>query len=336
MLVAAKMQISTLLNRLSNEDHEATLQLVYDLLSQTVAISRSLTAELSPPVLYDIGLGPALMWLARSQFEKQGLQVEVLFDPSGEPRLEDMRVFLFDAIREILFNVVKHSGVKKARVECFRGSDDLIRVVVSDEGKGFDPANLKMGERSEGLGLFSIQQRLKHMGGRMEIDSAPDSGTRITIVGPQFPMVQKKPSPTANSKSPGSPAEASARAGKIRVVLADDHHIIRDGLARVLRAEPDIEVVGEAANGAQAINLARSLSPDIVVMDVSMPVLSGIEATAEILRDMPDVKVIGLSMHEEGDVSSAIRQAGAAAYVTKGGSPEALVKAIHKVAGGKS
>jgi DNA-binding NarL/FixJ family response regulator len=120
--------------------------------------------------------------------------------------------------------------------------------------------------------------------------------------------------------------------GKIRVVIADDHHIMRQGLAGLLRSESDIEVVGEAANGAQAINLARSLHPDIVVMDVSMPVLTGIEATTEILRDMPEIKVIGLSMHEEGEISSAMRQAGAVAYVTKGSAPVTLVAAIRKAA----
>jgi DNA-binding NarL/FixJ family response regulator len=109
----------------------------------------------------------------------------------------------------------------------------------------------------------------------------------------------------------------------------------RQGLAGLLRTEPDIEIVGEASNGAQAINLARLHRPDVVVMDVSMPVLNGVEATAEIQRDKPGIKVIGLSMHEEGELSSAIRQAGAVAYVPKGGAPEALVVAIRKAAGGK-
>ena len=94
--------------------------------------------------------------------------------------------------------------------------------------------------------------------------------------------------------------------------------------------EPNIEIVGEASNGAQAVYFARSLRPDIVVMDVSMPVLDGIEATAEIHRDLPDVQVIGLSVHDKGRLSSSICQAGAVAYVTKGGPMEELIDAIHK------
>ncbi len=334
LLVAAKMQTSTLLNRQPNEDLESTAKLVYEMLSQTLSASRSLTTELTPPVLNDIGLGPALQWLARNLLEKHGLKVEMAFDPQAEPRIEELRIFLFDAVREILFNTIKHSGVTAARVECSRGADDLLHIVISDTGKGFDPTGIASGEKkTEGFGLFSIQQRLKHLGGRMEIRSNRYHGTQITIIGPPLPALKSEPSIEKQALPPVAEAPES---GKIRVILADDHHIIRDGLARVLRSEPDIDVVGEAANGVQAINLARLLHPDVLVMDVSMPVLNGVEATVEVHRDMPDIKIIGLSMHEEGELSSAIRHAGAVAYVTKGGPPEALITAIRKVANGLS
>lgn len=334
ILVAAKLQNSTVINRQQNDAVKASARLVSDLIDQTIAVSRNLTAELTPPVLYDAGLGPALLWLSRNLLDKHGLEVEVTFDPSGEPRVEDLRIFLFDAIREILFNVIKHSGVQRADIKCLRGRDDRVHVVISDQGKGFDPSRLQTGERSEGFGLFSIQQRLRHLGGRLEIDSVPGQGTRITILTPPFSAVKPLPLSTIEKTSRVTPT-GTLNDGKIRVVLADDHHIIRQGLAGLLRVEPDIEIVGEAANGAQAINLARSLQPDVVVMDVSMPVLNGIEATAEIHRDFPNIQVIGLSMHEEGELSSAIRQAGAVAYVTKGGPPEALVAAIRKAVGNK-
>jgi len=168
------------------------------------------------------------------------------------------------------------------------------------------------------------------MGGRVEIESSPGSGTRITLVGPppsvSLPIFQ----PIPPQDQTGESSATGASTDVIRVVLADDHHIIRQGLASLLRAEPDIEVVGEASNGMEAVKLARSLQPDIVVMDVSMPVLGGVDATVEIGRDMPSIRVIGLSMHEEGEISSAIQMAGAVAYVTKGGPPKSLVEAIRK------
>ena len=332
LLVAAKLQTSTLLNRQADEDLAATAKLVYEMLGQTLAATRALTAELSPPILHDMGLGPALQWLARNFLEKHELKVEISFDPSGEPHDENVRVFLFDAIREILSNVVKHSGVKEARLECYRGKDERLRVIVSDKGVGFDRENLEYSE-PQGFGFFSIQQRLHHMGGSLEIETAPGQGARITLIGPAPPRIERDADALSKQSQAGVPAEEASSAGKIRVVLADDHNIVRQGLVSILRMERDIEVVGEASNGAQAVNMARSLHPDVVVMDVSMPVLNGIEATIEIHRDMPDIKIIGLSMHEEGELSSAIRQAGAVGYVIKAGSPKALVTAIHKAVG---
>jgi PAS domain S-box-containing protein len=330
MLVAAKLQTSALMNRQSSEDPTASAKLIYDLLDQTLAASRTLTAELSPPILQDGGLGPALQWLARSFLEKHELRVEIDFDASAEPRVEDVRIFLFDAVREILFNVVKHAGIKKAHLEGCRGEDGRIRITVSDAGHGFNPARLQTGQKWEGLGLFSIQQRLSHLGGSMEVRSSPHRGTQITLIAPQPPTDRQEQKAAGKTRQPAGMIAAIPKPGKIRVVLADDHHIIRQGLAGLLRMEPDIDVVGEASNGAQAINLARSLRPNVVVMDVSMPVVNGIEATMEIHRDFPEIKVIGLSMHEEAELSAEIHKAGAVAYVAKGGPPEALVEAIRK------
>lgn len=331
MLVAAKLQTSILVNRQQDEDLATSARLVRDLLDKTLSTSRTLTAELSPPILYDGGLGPGIQWLARNFFEKHRLKVDVLFDPSGEPVVEDVRIFLFDAVREILFNVVKHSGVKEARVECSRGKDERVRATVSDSGKGFDLTLWQGVGKTEGFGLFSIQQRIRHMGGELDIDSAPGRGTRITVIGPPRPKLRQERDAVAPPQPP-LVAEEFEKTNKIRIILADDHHMMRNGLASLLRLQPDLEIVGEASNGLEAINQARSLRPDVVVMDVSMPVLNGIEATAEIHRGLPEVQVIGLSMHEEGELSHAMSQAGAVAYVTKGGPPEALIEAIRKAA----
>jgi two-component system, NarL family, response regulator NreC len=130
----------------------------------------------------------------------------------------------------------------------------------------------------------------------------------------------------------GIGAAGSANGQKLRVLLADDHAVMRDGLARLLQTQPDMEAVGQASDGIQAVEMALHLRPDVVVMDVNMPQLNGMEATYQILSQLPTVRVIGLSMYEEGDVAGAMRQAGAAAYLAKTSPPEALLAAIRAAA----
>ena len=115
---------------------------------------------------------------------------------------------------------------------------------------------------------------------------------------------------------------------KIRVLLVDDHKILREGLAGLLRTQPDIDVIGEADDGETAVNLARDLLPDVVVMDVSMPNVNGIAATHRISVERPDVRIVALSLHESAQLAAALMEAGAAAYLTKGGSSDELIAAI--------
>jgi DNA-binding NarL/FixJ family response regulator len=122
----------------------------------------------------------------------------------------------------------------------------------------------------------------------------------------------------------------------IKIILADDHAILRDGLRAILQGEADLKVIGEAANGRQAIKVAQKLCPDIVVMDVGMPDLNGVEATRQILAADPKVKVIALSAYSEKQFVLAMLEAGAVGYLIKAAASEELVRAIRTVWAGQA
>lgn len=115
---------------------------------------------------------------------------------------------------------------------------------------------------------------------------------------------------------------------KIRILIADDHSIVREGVRMILTSQEDFEVVGEAANGREAVDEARKLRPDVVVMDISMPDVSGIEATRRIRSELPTVQVMGLTMHEDESYVFELLKAGAAGYVLKRAAAEDLVAAV--------
>jgi two-component system response regulator NreC len=118
---------------------------------------------------------------------------------------------------------------------------------------------------------------------------------------------------------------------KVRVLIVDDHAIVRDGVRMILEAQPDIEVIGEASDGREALEAARQLSPGVVLMDIAMPGMNGLEATAAIRHDLPDVQVLILTMHEDYEYFFEVLRAGASGYVLKGASSDDLVSAIRAV-----
>lgn len=115
---------------------------------------------------------------------------------------------------------------------------------------------------------------------------------------------------------------------KIRLVLVDDHEVVRTGLRMLLEHQPDMEIVGEASTGAEAMELAAQLQPDVIVMDITLPDISGIEATRQIKRAQPDAAIVALTIHEDEQYFFEMLQAGAAGYVPKRAASEDLISAI--------
>jgi len=124
--------------------------------------------------------------------------------------------------------------------------------------------------------------------------------------------------------------------GKIKVLLVDDHTIVREGISTLLELSPQIEVVGEAANGREALDLIKKLKPDVVLMDLAMPIMGGLEATRNICQEFPEVKVLILTQYEDKEHVFAILEAGARGFLNKSAASSELVSAIRSVHRGDS
>ncbi|MFW5789509.1 MAG: response regulator [Spirochaetota bacterium] len=293
------------------------------LIEQAIERSRTLSHELSPPMLRSRGLVPALKMLASETEQFHGLRVRVNEDP-GEMALSELAsMVVYRAIQELVLNVVKHAHVNEAAVDVTRGPDG-VRLVVRDHGRGFDVNDVMKHDRPAGFGLVSIRERVEAIGGVFEIDSTPGSGSRFTISLPPEAMRAQGTLDRGDRA-----AEAGATGNRpTTVLLVDDHAVIRQGLAFLLNEEPDLEVVGEADSGTTALEIVRELSPDVVVMDLTMPTMSGDEATRRLLREAPETRVVGLSMHSDDEARERMLAAGAAAYLPKAGPSSDLVAAI--------
>ncbi|HET6947415.1 MAG TPA: response regulator transcription factor, partial [bacterium] len=123
---------------------------------------------------------------------------------------------------------------------------------------------------------------------------------------------------------------------RIKVVVADDHAIVREGVRMILAREQDIEVVGEAGDGQEALDLVASLRPQVVIMDISMPGMDGIEATQRVKTKYPEVQVLALTMHEDETYVFQLLRAGAAGYVLKRAAAQDLVQAVRAAAKGEA
>jgi PAS domain S-box-containing protein len=322
LLVAAKMNTSVIRAKAGTKDIQDIADSLTEMLDESIRASRSLTADLSPPILHEKGLAAALEWLRRKMQEKHGLSMEIDADPAAEPSADLVRIFLFEAVRELLLNAVKHAKIDRVQVRMRMLESGEIELIVADKGAGFDPTKIEATHStSGGFGLFSIRERLNYLGGQMHIDAAPGQGSRFILTAPVC-------LPSESTESKTLEKATSLSDSKIRVLIVDDHKVVRHGLTKVLEEQPDIEVIGEAGKGYEAVALARQLRPDVVLMDIGLPDMSGLDATKLIRSSCPDVSVIGLSMHEENDMAASMIQAGAVAYQTKGGATESLISAI--------
>ncbi|MDD2853585.1 MAG: response regulator [Desulfuromonadaceae bacterium] len=180
-LLLGKIKLRSLIAKHPDTNDKHELEEILHLQDDMIRSVRSLTQQLSPPILSVAGLEDALEWLGKRMMEDYGLRVLFVDDQSLKPLTEDMRAIVFQACRELLINVAKHAETESARVIIGREGDRFY-LAVEDHGVGFDLAeSVHAGSWDLGFGLFSIRERIKHLGGEVLIESASHQGTRVTL-----------------------------------------------------------------------------------------------------------------------------------------------------------
>lgn len=331
LLVAGKLQIGLTFRALEKNELGkaiANLKRVDEFIDESTRAARTLTVELRPPVLYEDGLVPALEWLANKYQNEHDFAVRLHADDFPSRLPDSLKIMIFESVKEILFNAVKYSGVRS--IDVFLSCPgSCISIIIKDKGHGFDVARLEIKSSEKGFGLFSIRERLKLLNGSLRVSSQPGQGTEVEII---VPLPNDIGQTEAASRSGSSEVLDSNSEGKaIRVLLVDDHKIVREGIANILKENRLINVVAQAEDGNDAVEKAGIYRPDIIIMDVNMPHLNGIEATRVIKQRFPEINIIGLSVQDEVGVADSMKKAGAITLINKAGDPQHLIEAIMAV-----
>ena len=257
---------------------------------------------------------------------------------------EDQTVLLFQSVRELLINASKHAGTGEAAVEMTE-KDGRLEIVVRDQGEGFDfsaavaaaateGSNVR-GELSSKFGLFSIRERMSAIGGWFDIESEQGKGTTATLALPirVEQGASRHPQDDAVVMRGGRKEKDHiiGHEGRVRVLVVDDHAMVRQGLRAILETYADVQVVGDACDGVEALSAVDRLHPRVILMDINMPNKNGIEVTAEIKARHPHIPVIGLSVNAGQEHQEAMLKAGASMLLTKEAAVEQLYTAIQTV-----
>lgn len=264
----------------------------------------------SPSALPTPDFVAALQAYRQEMRASHGLDVQLSLPDGNITVLPHVETQLLRIVQEALVNVRKHAGVQVARVIVTLHLDE-VQVVIADDGVGFDAPSylpgaalqdpIHVNKSRAGFGLDIMRERAASVGGSLEVRSAPGAGTQVIVRVPC-----------------GAPALVSDDQPwqSWRVLLADDHALFLAGLRNLLQAR-GVQVVGMARNGEEAQTLARATHPDLILMDVHMPVCDGLAATRAIHAEMPDVKIVMLTVEADDEALFGALKAGASGYLLK-------------------
>jgi two-component system NarL family sensor kinase len=301
---------------------------------------RTLSYLLHPPLLDESGLGSAIRWYAEGFQKRSGIQLTVNISPDLGRLSTEVEMALFRVVQESLTNVHRYSGSPDAEISVV-GEPDAIKLEVIDHGKGIEAGTARVkveGIAALGVGIPGMRERLRQLGGQLEVDFGRD-GTRVSASVPfkkakaeateEFEVAVVAP-PNGNSNGDVTSSSDTRR----RILIADDHEVMRRGVRGLLESHDEWAVCGEAFEGREVVTKSRELRPDLIIMDINMPGLTGIDAAQQIRKENPTAKILFFSVHESAQTVREVVNVGAQGYVAKSRAGHDLVDAVRNVLDG--
>lgn len=305
---------------------------------------RTLSYLLHPPLLDESGLGSAIRWYSEGFQKRSGIKLNVNISPDIGRLSTEVEMALFRVVQESLTNVHRYSGSPDADISVTTEGDAL-KLQVVDHGKGIEAGSARVkveGIAALGVGIPGMRERLRQLGGQLEVDFGRD-GTRVSASVPikkakaaersseDYEIAVVAPS---NGNSNGNSGKTTTADMRRRILIADDHEVMRRGVRGLLESHDEWAVCGEAFEGREVITKSRELRPDLIIMDINMPGLTGIDAAQQIRKENPTAKILFFSVHESAQTVREVVNAGAQGYVAKSRAGHDLVDAVRNVLDG--
>ncbi|HXM14731.1 MAG TPA: response regulator [Candidatus Eremiobacteraceae bacterium] len=301
---------------------------------------RTLSYLLHPPLLDESGLGSAVRWYAEGFQKRSGIRLNVNISPDLGRLSTDVEMALFRVVQESLTNVHRYSGSPDAEINVVN-TPDAVKLEIIDHGKGIAVGSARVkaeGIATLGVGIPGMRERIRQFGGQLEVDFGRD-GTRVSASVPLkkakvVPAIEESEVVVASTNGNSSGDAVSSSDTRRRILIADDHEVMRRGVRGLLESHDEWAVCGEAFEGREVVTKSRELRPDLIIMDINMPGLTGIDAAQQIRRENPSAKILFFSVHESAQTVREVVNAGAQGYVAKSRAGHDLVDAVRNVLDG--
>ena len=289
---------------------------------------RTLSYLLHPPLLDECGLASAVLWYAEGFKKRSGIHLNVSIDDELVRLTTDAETALFRVLQESLTNVHRYSGSPSAEIRIFQ-SPSKVHLEIVDHGKGVKAGTERStfaGAPTLGVGIPGMRERIRQLGGQLEVEFS-NEGTRVYATLPREACAESAEQSTN---------ELFRRPDvRKRILIADDHEVMRRGVRGLVESQEEWSVCGEATEGNEVISKTRELRPDLLILDVSMPGVSGVDAALQILKEDPSIKILFFTMYDSPQMMRELSNVGAWGFVAKACAGNDLVDAVRIIFDGK-